>query len=184
MPKAVAGDLIFLHWALVPLLGIWQSLNAHSSKSNQHQTLSVGPSSLWWGQLNPHPRSQPFTLGSVWEVLNPFHTTQMLREIKGSTSNSTTGLCLYCNSLALPYMVMRRPLYIADTSKSSKWRDRHKSTLILGFLTSITIIGTLSPSESPILNFSQEEGGQNMDLFPLPIQSATTRQKSDLERTL
>lgn len=145
MPKAVAGGLIFRHWALVPLLGIWQSPNAHSSKSNQHQTLSVGPPSpLSWGQLNPHPRSQPFTLGSVREVLTPFHTTQMLREIKGSTSNSTTGLCLYCNSQALPHMVMRRPLYIADTSKSSKWSDRHKSTLILGFLTSITTIGTLS----------------------------------------
>lgn len=81
-------------------------------------------------------------------------------------------------------MMMRRPLYIADTSKSSKWRDRHKSTLIPGFLTSITTIRPLSPSESPILEFSQEEGGQNMDLFPLPIQRMRPRQKGDLERAL
>lgn len=59
LPKAVAGGFITLLWALVALLEIWQSLLAHS-KSNQHYSPSFGPPApLWWGQVNPHSRSQP-----------------------------------------------------------------------------------------------------------------------------
>lgn len=112
----------------------------------------------------------------------------MLRETKGpicalSQPNFTYGLCFYCHSLALPHMMVRRPLYVADVLKSSKWRDRHKPTLIPAFLTSPTCNHHVLPpgpglSSEPLCSRFQPRGRWSEHRsFPLPIQRMRPRQK-------
>lgn len=65
--------------------------------------------------------------------------------VEGDKGPLVLFLCLispcyhaYKHSLALAHMMVRLPLYAADSPKTSKCRDRHKPTLIPTFLTSIT----------------------------------------------
>lgn len=85
LPKAAAGGLITLPWAPVALLGIWQSLHVHSSKSGQYQAPSFGPPApLWWVSSTLILAASHLPWGCMG-LLTPFHTTQMLKEIKDPT---------------------------------------------------------------------------------------------------
>lgn len=131
--------------ALVALLGSQQSLCVHSSDQAGIRPLALALAvhwqPLWRGQLNLHSRSQPPTLGGIGKFLIPSQTIQMVKEAKDPTCtlslpSFTMQSCLYCHGQAFPHMMVRRPVCGADTQKSSKWREWHKSTLNSDFLTS------------------------------------------------